>query len=163
ETAAHVTAIAWAYAAAVAEGRKSFPIPAIRPYMPTATFDTIHIQNAVQLRSYTERDPARLAELLRDSITAILSATADATPARLATWLGGSRVPMAGLLSHMVNELLIHGRDIARAAGVPWRIADDQAALFFDLFMIELARNGFGHLLDNDRPVHPGRIAIEFR
>jgi uncharacterized protein (TIGR03083 family) len=163
DTAAHAIAIVWNYTAAVAGGTKPFPIPDIRPYIPTTTFDTLHIQNAVQLGSYTERDPARLAERLRDSIAEILSGTADADPERLVPWLGGSRVPLAGVLAHVVNELLIHGRDIARAVGVPWRVPDDQAALFFDLFMVELARNGFGHLLDSDRPVPTGRIAIEFR
>jgi uncharacterized protein (TIGR03083 family) len=164
ETAAHVTGTAWNYTAGVAEGEQPLPIPEVRPHWLTTTVDTIHTDlNPVHLSSYPERDPARLAERLRASIAEILSTTADAAPERIITWLGGSRLPLAGVLAHMMNELLIHGQDIARAAGVPWRIADDQAALFFDLFLVEIIRNGYGRLLDDDRPVRPGRIAVEFR
>ena len=92
-----------------------------------------------------------------------LSTTADAAPERIVTWLGGAQLPLAGVFAHMMNELLIHGWDIARAVGAPWRIAEDQAALFFDLFIVEIIRNGYGRMLDDDRPVRPGRIAVEFR
>lgn len=164
ETAAHVAGIAWNYTAMLADGERPLPIPDVRPYMPTTTVDTIHTDlNPVQLRSYTERDPARLAERLRASIAEIMRVTADADPERTISWLGGSRLPLAGVLAHMMNELLIHGWDIARAVGVPWRIANDQAALFFDLFLVEIIRRGYGRLLDDDRPVRPGRIAVEFR
>ena len=34
------------------------------------------------------------------------------------SWLGGARVPLAGMFAHMVNEMLIHGNDMARAVNV---------------------------------------------
>jgi uncharacterized protein (TIGR03083 family) len=164
QTAAHVTGIAWNYTAFVAEGDQPMPIPEVGQYMQIATVDNIHTGlNPVQLRSYPERDPARLAERLRTSIAEMLSVTENADPGRILGWMGGSRLPLAGVFAHMLNELLVHGRDIARAAGIRWPIADEQAALFFELFLVEIMRNGYGHLLDDDRPVRPGRIGLEFR
>jgi uncharacterized protein (TIGR03083 family) len=164
ETAAHVAGIAMNYTAMVAQDARPLPIPEVRAYLPDTTVDTIHTGlNRVQLASFTERDPATLAELLRAAVTDILDTTADADPERLVTWLGGARLPVAGVLAHLVNELLIHGWDIARAARVPWRMPDAQAALFFELFLVEIGRNGYGHMLDDERPVRRGRIAVEFR
>lgn len=164
ETAAHATGIALNYTAMVATDGRPLPIPEVRPYLPVTTVDTIHKGlNRVQLESFTERDPVRLAERLRLAVGDILGATAGTDPERIVSWLGDSRLPIAGVLAHMVNELLIHGWDIAGAAGVPWSMPEEQAALFFDLFLIEIARNGYGHMLDDDRPVRPGRIAVEFR
>ncbi|RKT55200.1 maleylpyruvate isomerase family mycothiol-dependent enzyme [Saccharothrix australiensis] len=164
EVAAHVTGIAWNNTAVIADGAKQFPVPDVRRYIPGTTVDTIRRDlNPAQLRGFTERDPVRLAERLRGSIAEALDATADADPRRLVGWLGGSRLPLAGVFAHLTNELLIHGWDIARALDLPWSMPEDQAGLFFDLFLVEITRNGYGRLLDDDRPVRPGRIAVEFR
>jgi uncharacterized protein (TIGR03083 family) len=164
QSAAHVTGIAWNYTAFVTQDDRPLPIAEVGPYMEASTVYTIHTGlNPVQLRAFPERDPARLADRLRTSIDDLLNVTADDDPERLLGWMGGSRLPLAGVFAHMLNELLVHGWDIARAARVPWPIADEQAALFFELFLVEIIRNGYGHLLDGDRPVRPGRIAVEFR
>ena len=164
ETAAHVTGIAMNYTAMVDENGRPLPIPAVREHFPVTTVDTIRSGlNPAQLGGFTERDPVKLAGMLREAIADILDTTADTDPGRVIPWLGDSRLPIAGVLAHMTNELLIHGWDIARAVRVPWRIPDEQAALFFELFVVEVVRNGIGHLLDDDRPVHQGRIAVEFR
>ena len=162
ETAAHVTGIAWNYMGMA--GGEELPIPAVSRLMPTTTVDNLHTQmNPAQLRTYTERDPQRLAERLRSSVRGLLANTAEADPGTVIDWLGGSRLPLAGALAHLMNEMHIHGRDIARAVGTPWTIPEDQAGLFFDLFVVEMCRNGTGILLDDHRPVRPGRIAVEFR
>src|SRR5581483_349471 len=130
----------------------------------TTTVDNLAaVLNTTQLRAFTERDPATLVARLRSSIRDLLDRTAADDPAELVDWLGGSRLPLAGIFAHMMNELHIHGRDIARGIRAPWRIPDDEAALFFDLFIVEIARNGVGRLLDDDRPVRRGSIAVEFR
>ncbi|WP_051764800.1 maleylpyruvate isomerase family mycothiol-dependent enzyme [Saccharothrix syringae] len=162
DTAAHVTGIAWNNTAVVADGAKPFPIPEVRPRMAGATLDTLATDvNPVQLASFTERAPARLADLLRASVAEMLDTTADADPERVHGWLGGSRLSLAGVFAHMANELLVHGHDIARASRRPWHVPDEQAALFVDLFLVDLTRHGYGRLLD-DRPVRPDRIAVRF-
>jgi uncharacterized protein (TIGR03083 family) len=164
DTAAHVAAVAWQDTAMVQSDDAPMPIPGLRDYYATTTVDNIHHELNVAMREqYQVRDPRELAGELRAAVRQVLDLSADADPARLVTWLGSSQLPVAGLLAHLVNEILIHGWDIARALRVPWAIPPDQAALFFDLFIVELIRNGPGVFLDTGKPPRPGRIAVEFR
>jgi len=164
DTAAHVTGIAWLYTAIVISDDTPLPIPGMRDPILATTVDNIHDgANTQLLHRYTERDPHKLAARLRSSVDEILHLTADADPSRTVTWLGGSALPLAGVLAHLVNELLVHGSDIARSTGAPWQIPHQYAALFLELFLIEIMRNGLGILLDDDRPARPGRIAVELR
>jgi len=164
ETAAHVAAYAWSYTAMAVSDDAPVPLPGVKTRLLTTTVDNIHAgMNAAILRDYAERDPRAVLTRLRGSIDELLASTADADPARIVTWLGGSRLPVAGLLAHLANELHIHGWDVARAVRAPWRIPHEDAALFFELFMTEMARNGVGSILDDDRPIRRGRIAVEFR
>ncbi len=166
DTAAHVTGIAWHNTAAVVSDDLPGPIEGMKEHILSTTVDNIHAgMNTVIFNNYKERDPQKVTERLRTSIDEALDLTADADPSRTITWLGGSRLPLAGVFAHLNNELLIHGRDIATARGVraPWRIPQEHAALFFELFLIEIVRNGVGNVLDDDKPVYRGRIAVEFR
>jgi hypothetical protein len=162
ETAAHVTGTALNYAAAMTG--TDFPIPEVRPLMPVTTVDTIHTGlNVRQLESFQERDLDKLADRLGEAAATMLKATETFPPDFVFPWMGGARLPLAGVMAHMMNEMQVHGRDIARAARLPWRIPDRDAALFFDLFIVELIRHGYGVLLDDDRPVRPGRISVRFQ
>jgi uncharacterized protein (TIGR03083 family) len=164
DTAAHVVAIAWQYTALVVGYEEERPIDGVRDHLLRTTVDNIHTGlNAAMTRNFKERDPVALAATLRSSIAKVLELTADADPESTVVWLGGASLPRAGLLAHLTNEMLLHGRDIARAAGTPWPIPEEQAALFFDLFIVEIIRNGVGVLLDVDDPPRRGRIAVEFR
>jgi hypothetical protein len=93
----------------------------------------------------------------------MLTASQSRDPVETFAWLGGARLPLAGMLAHMVNELLIHGNDIARAVKVPWAMPAQDAALFFDLFYVGLASGQTGRLLDGGRRPLERRIAVEFR
>lgn len=166
DTAAHVTGIAWHNTAAVVSDDLPGPIEGMKELIVSTTVENIHAgMNAVIFDGYKDRDPQTVIERLLASIDEVLDLTADADPARTVTWLGGSKVPLAGVLAHLTNELMIHGRDIAISRGVraPWRIPQEYAALFFELFIIEIARNGVGNVLDDDNPIRKGRIAVEFR
>ncbi len=164
DTAAHVTAIAWTYTALVVSDDMALPVPGTAENLLTTTVYNIHAgMNTALFRGFTERDPREVLGRLSASIDEVLDLTAAADPARTATWLGGSKLPVAGMLAHLLNELLVHGRDIAQGIGAPWPIAQEHAALFIELFLVEICRNGVGGLLDNGRPDRPGRIAVEFR
>lgn len=164
DTAAHVAAVSWLNTTVVGSADNPFPLPGVREQIAAATVENMHAGlNPALLRAYQDRDPDEVVSRLRSSIDAILRLTAAADPGQTVDWLGGARIPLAGLLAHLTNEMLLHGRDIARAAGAPWRVPDEPAALFFELFLVEIARNGVGRILDDDRPVRPGRIAVEFR
>jgi hypothetical protein len=164
ETAVHVTGIAWCYTAMMAPVGTPLPIEGISALVAPTTVDNIHEGiNAALLRCYPERDPDAVVLRLRESVAEVLAVTAGADPERLVPWLGAANLPFAGMLAHLTNELLQHGQDIARALRVPWEIPQEYAALFFELFVVEILRNGPGNILDDDRPVRPGRIAVEFR
>jgi hypothetical protein len=140
------------------------PIPGLREVILTTTVDNIHGGLNVQmLRGYTEREPGAVLARLHSCTDEILRLIAGEDPSRTFSWLGGSRLPLAGIVAHLINELLVHGRDIARSVNAPWQIPEEYAAFFFELFLIEIIRNGLGTLLDDDRPARRGRIAVEFR
>lgn len=120
-------------------------------------------RRTLALRHYfTDRDPAALTERLRADLDVLLTECTALDPMATFTWLGDSRVPLSGVLAHLVNELQIHGRDIARATRMPWEIPPREAAYFFEAFFVELLRHGVGRLLDNDEPPRDRRIAVGF-
>lgn len=162
DTAAHVVAIASIYTTLLAPDGAEVADPALAERIPTVTVDTVADLNDLALRQFTERDPATLAAMLRTMVASILDMTAATDPERAVPWLGSSRVPIAGVLAHLVNELLIHGWDIARGVGTPWSIPPREAALFFELFIVGMMRNDVGGVLDGEPP-SDRRVAVAFR
>ena len=69
---------------------------------------------------FTERDTGQLLETLRNRVDLMITASQTRDPAETFPWLGGAQVPLAGMFAHMVNELLIHGNDVASAVKAPW-------------------------------------------
>ena len=164
DAAVHVTAIAWLYTAMVVSDETPLPIPGLREVILTTTVDNIHGGlNAQMPRGYTEREPGAVLAKLHSCTDEILRLTASEDPSRTFSWLGGSRLPLAGFMAHLTNELLVHGHDIARSVGAPWQIPEEYAAFFFELFLVEIIRNGLGTIMDCGKPVRRGRIAVEFR
>ncbi|MEU4804245.1 maleylpyruvate isomerase N-terminal domain-containing protein [Actinosynnema sp. NPDC023587] len=161
DTAAHVTAIAVRYAEMLApdggEVRR-----AVADQVAEVTVDTVAEMNNRTLGQFTERDPAVLAATLRSAAGTVVDLAANADLRQPVPWLGNSRVPLGGVLAHLVNEMLVHGWDIARATRTPWPIAPREAAPFFDLFVVGMIRNDVGRLLDGPPP-DDRRIAVAFR
>ncbi|WP_412538027.1 SCP2 sterol-binding domain-containing protein [Longispora sp. K20-0274] len=163
DTAAHVTAIAWLYTFLVRFDDTALPYADVARQVPLTTVDTVADLNALVLGEFTERDPRALAGLLRAHVATILAAAGDEPATRPVPWLGDSRVPLAGVLAHLVNELLVHGRDIARAVRAPWTVGDREAAMFFELFLVGMLRHDHGRVLDTGQRVRDRRIAVRFR
>lgn len=164
DVAVHVSAIAWMYTTMVASDSTPLPIPGLRDAILTTTVDNIHGGlNAQMARGYTEREPGAVLARLHSCTDEILRLTAAEDPARTFSWLGGARLPLAGFMAHLTNELLVHGHDVARSVSAPWQIPEQYAAFFFELFLVEIIRNGLGTLMDCGKPVRRGRIAVEFR
>jgi hypothetical protein len=139
------------------------PIPGVQDGFPGATIGNLDGLNDLTLREFTEREPAALAEQLGDDVASMLRRTEGDDPDRPIGWLGGSRVPLAGLFSHLVNEMLVHGRDVARAIKAPWVLPPRDAALFSEVFVVGILRHGIGRLLDTIERPPKRRIAAEFR
>ena len=163
QTAAHVLAIAYLYVPLVDDGAEPLAIPDLDEILATTNVDTVAALNAHMLAHFDERNPQRLSALLHNAVDRILNATRDTAPETTVHWLGDSRVPVAGLLAHLTNELLVHGWDIARALRRPWSIPDDHAALYWELFFLGMLRHQYGALLNTALPMPKQPIAVQFR
>lgn len=161
DTLAHVASIADMYTRLARSDEPA--VPAVHDHILATTVDTVADLNARVLALFTERDAATLIDRLRADVDDVLAATGKRDPADAVPWLGDSRVAICGVLAHLINELHIHGRDIARATRTPWHIPPADAALFFEVFFVEMLRRDAGRLLDNGEPPSDRRIAVEFR
>lgn len=84
-----------------------------------------------------ERDLAVLAERIETRAGEFLRVTADRTAADPCPWLvEGTALPLAVLTCHLLNEAVVHGYDIAKAAGEPWTISRRHATLIFEGFLL---------------------------
>jgi uncharacterized protein (TIGR03083 family) len=104
--------------------------PAVAPgTAPAAELGTA--ENQRQLAEYPERSLDRLAAELTRAMAAFVAATEAAPPgARLGSPIGVVMTP-ATIAAIVLGEQLIHGLDLARAAGRPWPIDADDARLVF--------------------------------
>ncbi|GAB3971193.1 maleylpyruvate isomerase N-terminal domain-containing protein [Plantactinospora veratri] len=164
QTAAHMVSLAWACETIVEPGSDSGRDARLDGQLRDTQVDTVRDLNDLLLRQYiVERDLAPLAARLREHVRSILRATDGRDPTEAVDWLGGSRLPLGGLLAHLTNELLIHGWDIARAGSLRWEIPPRDAGLFIELFLVGVTSYGYGALLDSTAPPPRRRIAVQFR
>ena len=87
-------------------------------------------------------DPERHLRVLADRIEGraaeFFAEQAGRSADELRPWLvEGVKVPRRVLTAHLLNETLMHGQDIARAAGRPWPIDRAHAAMVFGGFLVE--------------------------
>ncbi|MBB5870034.1 uncharacterized protein (TIGR03083 family) [Allocatelliglobosispora scoriae] len=164
ETAAHTASVAWMYASVLTTADARFPMPELKEQVDRTSVDTVaHLNVAVMEGYYTERDQHAIAERLRSDLAVVLKQCEQLDPAKPMRWIGSANVPLAGMLAHLLNEILVHGLDIAKAMGTTWAIDSAQTAHFFEFFVMNIAGADAGHLLDNDEPPSDRRIAVEFR
>lgn len=163
DTVAHVTAIAEFYTELVDGSAFGASRPDLVDAIATVTVDTLSELNARKLAGCASRDVDELITRLRAAIETVLDRTLTADPATPLPWLGGSMVPIGGVLAHLVNELHVHGWDIAKATRSRWDIPQGEAALFFELFLVGIIRCGLGVLLDGGGAPRDRPIAVTFR
>ncbi|MFC0529822.1 maleylpyruvate isomerase N-terminal domain-containing protein [Phytohabitans kaempferiae] len=162
DTLAHLATITALDVALARNTPPDLPVPGLDELLAVTTVDTVAGMNDKIMARFTERRVPELTARLRADVESLLEATGDADPAREVDWLGGSRVHLAGLLAHLLNEFNIHAWDIARAVGAPWHTDPRDATQFVEVFLTGVARCGYGRLLDREGRVRPGRIAVTF-
>ena len=140
DVAAHVTTVAFLETVLLRASEWPFDMPGLAETIAATTVEKVHGLNDQVMSHFRERDVTSLLGMLRHHVDLMLSASQDRDPGETFSWLGEARLTLAGMLAHMVNELLIHGNDIARAVKVPWVMPAQDAALFFDLFTVALAK-----------------------
>jgi uncharacterized protein (TIGR03083 family) len=163
DSAAHVLSLVTYYATLFDPAAPKLPIPDLPALIGGTTVDTVRRTNAVVLSHLRDRDPVRLADGVGESLERLLVATEGDDPGRTVTWLGGSRVPVAGVLSHLVNEFLVHGWDMARALRRPWPMPDAEAAHFVEQFLFGMIRHDYGVLLDHGGRPPRRPVVVHFR
>lgn len=88
-----------------------------------------------------ERDLPAVADRLEASVDNFLEVTAAEGPGRRDWFVPGTSMPMSSLLCQVLNELVVHGRDIAVADGKRWPIERSQARLVVSGFLFPALAN----------------------
>lgn len=141
EVAAHIGTVSLVDYVAATEAPAEGDLTNLVEEARMATLDTLGDFNTKAVEREQERDLAVLARQVGDNVRAVLDETADMDPATERTWVGGLTLPASAIVTHLLSELLVHGYDIARAAGHEFRIADEDAALVFDGFLMPVLRS----------------------
>lgn len=163
DVVAHVAAIAWMDTTLMRAAAQPVPFPGLDEALAATKVDDVHGFNDQVMSYLAEYDAGLDLSRLREHLVLMLTASQNRDPGETYGWLGGARLPLAGMLAHMVNELLIHGNDIAQAVKVPWAMPPADAALFFELFYMGLAAGDMGRVLEGSKRPLKRRIAVEFR
>jgi uncharacterized protein (TIGR03083 family) len=84
-----------------------------------------------------ERDPAVLADRIRAGAKDL--AGLDVTDIAPRPWMiDGLAGPPTHFAAHLLNETVVHGSDVARAAGLDWPVPDHLAALVLRAFLLPM-------------------------
>lgn len=94
---------------------------------PIVDRSSLAIFNPGAFYALREDRPAELASLLAAAVDSYCAAVSPLRPDELRPWHYGREVPVAYNIALIANELLMHGTDIALAAGVQWP-GDEPAA-----------------------------------
>jgi hypothetical protein len=81
------------------------------------------------IASDPERDPGKLATRIEGRAREFLVGVEGREGNPEVTWHGGIRLPLSTLPAIAVEELIVHGRDIARSSGLDWKISQESARL----------------------------------
>lgn len=119
--------------------------------------DDVDADNARHLAADPERDPRVLADLLDDGVRALADYARIRHGDPLVQPFTDVEVPLSCLLAIELGEVLVHGFDIARAAGLTWRIEPGHAVLAVEGSMPVLP-----FLLDKERAAGV-RMRMELR
>ena len=88
--------------------------------------------NARQLQEFPERDLTRLADMLVPAVDDFVAVAAGRPEGERILVSNGLSLTVPVMTAALLGEQLVHGLDIARAAGVAWSIGPRDAALVID-------------------------------
>lgn len=107
------------------------------------------------VRADPERNPSVLADQIEARAKQYFSECAGADPNAPRAWIvQGVTVRQSTLTYHLLNETVMHGGDIARAAGRPWPIEPAHAAMILERFIVPVFQ-----ALDPRAVVNSGKAA----
>jgi hypothetical protein len=84
-----------------------------------------------------ERDLSVLADRIDGRAAEFYAESTGMSPGQARAWLvEGTTLSPVGMVCHLLNETIVHGYDIAVAAGVPWKIERPYAAMVIGGFLL---------------------------
>ncbi|HEY3691504.1 MAG TPA: maleylpyruvate isomerase N-terminal domain-containing protein [Pseudonocardiaceae bacterium] len=93
--------------------------------------------NAIALKSDAERDLVVLADRIEERAQEYFAECSGHSPDEPRPWtVEGTTVPLSALTCNLLNETIMHGYDIANAAGRKWRINPAHAAMVVLQFFV---------------------------
>lgn len=93
--------------------------------------------NARGLKSDRERNLAVLADRIEQRAQEYLGECEGHSPDETRQWtVEGTTLPLSALTCNLLNETMMHGYDIAHAAGRKWRIEPAHAAMVIEQFFV---------------------------
>jgi len=100
----------------------------------------------------SERDLGAIATRIDASVASLLTLLRDAEGDPSRPWvIGGVDFPISTLACHSLNELVVHGGDIARADGSPWPVERSYAALVLRGFLFPVLGRLGRAMVDQER------------
>jgi uncharacterized protein (TIGR03083 family) len=96
---------------------------------PPVTTGEIPTFNAGRIANFTERDGSRLATHLHEAVQNFLTTTSGHSGDDPFPWYDDCTIDVADGTCILLGELVVHGRDLARAVDRPWQIDPDDARL----------------------------------
>lgn len=148
DVAAHLAHVAELDAAAV-RGRGPATLDALEVPAPRTVDGVAHLTAAMLARDPL-RDPAAHASRIEHAVASLLDACDEED--RVVPWLLGTELPQSAVCGHLVSEMLLHGRDVARGARLEWTIPPDLARLAIEgFYAVVLGALGTGEWPDDPR------------
>ena len=98
---------------------------------PVAGLDreTLATENEHRIADIPEADPGTLARLLGEAVQRLVEVTAGRSGEESVLWHGGRRITLAHLVCISLGEQVLHGNDMAAAAGRAWSVEPGHARL----------------------------------
>jgi hypothetical protein len=96
--------------------------------------------NAANLEHDVERDLGALASRIEATAREFLQETSDATGDEIVAWVDGAKLPISAVACHWIGESLLHGFDIAKSQGLPWRTEASWASQWFAGFLVPVVQ-----------------------
>ncbi len=116
------------------------------------------------VKSDPERDPAALADRIETRAQEYFSECEGADPDAPRPWLvQGATVRQSTLTYHLLNETVMHGYDIAHAAGRTWRIEPAHAVMVLGRFIVPIIRALDPRALVNGAKAAGVRVTFDVR
>ena len=127
------------------------------------SLDEVGALTRVLVDGESERDLHNLAARIQASAAELVRAAAGPSSRTSRPWvIDGTELPVEGLLCHALNELVVHGHDIAAASGRAWPIRRDHALLVLQGYLFPVLSLVGSDLVDKKKAAGR-RMCFEIR